>query len=223
MTHRMRATLVTLVICFLLIIAVLVAALTIFTTRVGTPEGNAAANAAGSHIVADDHDVLSAPEPVRYEATSDSDDLITLQVGSGLTSTISVAATTSGELEITDDMLTQASLNVSAAGYPTVNFVLTEPCYLGRGAVTGEAGSTAVGTLYVNGNAYPASVVIATDFSDSTGTVHGSATIPAEALAGLDLGLPGANMSTDGSAFELPDPASGTIEFTLTAERFTTK
>ncbi|MFC4223735.1 hypothetical protein [Lysinibacter cavernae] len=223
MTHRMRATLVALVICFLLIIAVLVAALTIFTTRVGSPEGSAAASASGSHIVADDHDVLSAPEPVRYEATSNSADLITLQIGSGLTSTISVAATTSGDLEITDDMLTQASLDITAEGYPAVSFVLTEPCYLGRGAVTGDAGSTAVGTLYVNGNAYPASVLISTDFSDSTGTVHGSATIPAEALAGVDLGFSNTNLSSGNDTFALPDPASGTIEFTLTAERFGTK
>ncbi|GAA3589586.1 hypothetical protein GCM10022198_11890 [Klugiella xanthotipulae] len=158
-------------------------------------------------IIADSHNMLTAPVPVRYEATGTA----TSTYGTDTANNHAVEGTTTGNIELTDNVLTQASIEISAAGYPTISFTLTESCFLGRDAATGDTNAIAYGLVTVDGVERPTDLSLNASFGEDTGTVTGTITVPNDLLS--------AAQQSAGFSVQSTDVVSGTVDFSLNAER----
>ena len=104
-------------------------------------------------------DLLEAATERVYEVTETR--LLSETDGDALSTLISETLSASGHIVLLDGVITEARLDVSAAGLPDAEFELTEPAQLRRD-VSDEATVSAVGTLSADGFTRPDTSLLVT-------------------------------------------------------------
>ncbi len=198
MAYRLRIALFLVFATVVLFLAASIVSSLMTSAENASNENTPATQSPGPPIVANETSALSIPESINYETRGTSIDVTPAGSGSSAGIKIPVAAATTGSISVTNEMLTSASLDMKTQGFPTVTFTLTEPCYIGRD------GSTAYGTMSVEGDSAPTAVTITASINQDEGVITGS----------FDL--------TEGFIRSFPalqGYPTGTITFTLDAHR----
>lgn len=120
-------------------------------------------------------DVLAPPIPERYIADTTAIGSLRGETGEVLGSS---ELHTSGELTLTDGVITAADFAASAEGLPELSFTLTQPIMLRRDGQSGET-VDAVGTLVVGQmERRDTTIRITPDFSGDSALVNATITLP---------------------------------------------